>query len=417
MAIFSPEAKAFPLPKLYPVQQIIPDDRIAKEDIPGIVEQEIAKEEIRSRLEAGKTACVLVGSRGIDNIAIVVHSVITELKRYGVKPYIIPAMGSHGGAIAENQRGILAGYGITEETTGVEIRAGMKTKQIATSESGIPVYADVNALDADYIIPVNRVKVHTDFKGPIESGVSKMMVIGLGKHDGCSRVHQAGFKRFPVVIPELAKASIEANNVPFGFALVENGHDHTHLLAALPGDEIIEREKKLLELSKSLMPTLHFDQLDVLIVDQIGKDISGAGMDPNITGRVAGRDVNDWGFDAPKISRIVLNHISEGSHGSGVGMGCAEFITQSFFDQIDFEATYANQIASCVPENAFTPMVMPTEEDALRGAIVTSLCPDWSAARVARIKDTLHLGNIEVSESLLDECRKNPNFIVPDSFD
>lgn len=413
MALFSPAAAAFPLPKFYPVQQIIPDERLSLPEIPAVIASEIGKDAVCRRLIAGKIACLLVGSRGIENIALIVRSVIDQLKYYGIEPFIIPAMGSHGGGIAENQKNILAGYGITESAMGVPIRASMETAIIATSESGIPVHADKIALSADYIIPINRIKVHTDFKGPIESGLCKMMVIGLGKHNGCAQVHQAGFKMFPRIIPEIAKAALAATNVPFGLGILENGHDHTHALIAIPGNEIPEREAELLTRAKQLLPKLHFDQLDVLIVNQIGKDISGAGMDPNITGRVAGRDVGDWAFDAPRIARIVVNHISPGSHGSAVGMGCADFTTQAMFEEIDFESTYANQIASCVPENAFVPLIMPTEDDALRGAIVTSLCPDWSAARVVRIKDTLHLADIEVSESLLDECRQNPNFMVP----
>ena len=413
MAVFSKEAAAFPLPVFYKVQQIIPDEKL--EDIPGTIAAEMGKEETRSRLRAGTTAAVLVGSRGIDNLALIVHTVLDQLKRAGVQPFIIPAMGSHGGGVAENQQQILAGYGITESSMGVPVRASMDTIQIATSETGIPVYADKIACSADYIIPINRIKVHTDFKGPIESGLCKMLVIGLGKHTGCSRVHQEGFRNFPRVIPEVAKAVLEVAPVPFGIGIIENGHDHTHSIVAVPGDKILEREPGYLELSKRLLPTLHFDQLDVLVVDQIGKNISGSGMDPNITGRVAGRDAGPWEFNAPRVSRIVTNRIAAESHGNAVGMGCADFTTQALLRSVDFEVTFANQIASCVPENAFTPVAMPTEEDALRAAIVTSRCPDWSRARVVRILDTLHLAEIEVSESLLDYCRQNEHFIVPET--
>ena len=412
MAYFSPAAAAFPLPKFHRVRQIIPDETIAPADIPAVVAAEIGREEVRSRLKAGSTACLLVGSRGIDNLALIVRSVIDALRHYEVEPFIIPAMGSHGGGIAENQREILAGYGITEEAMGVPIRASMETVVLGQSESGIPIHADKNAMAADCIIPINRIKVHTDFKGPIESGLCKMMVIGLGKHNGCSRVHQEGFKNFPHVIPEVARAALSLTNVPFGLGIIENGHDHTNRLIAVPGDKILEREPEYLAYSKSLLPKLHFDRLDVLVVDQIGKNISGSGMDPNITGRVAGRDAGPWKFDAPQIARIVTNRISEGSHGNAVGMGCADFTTRALFEQIDFESTFANQIASCVPENAFVPVVMPTEEDALRGAIVTSLCPDWSAAKVVRIQDTLHLADIEVSESLLEHCRSDPQHFI-----
>lgn len=250
MAVFSKEAAAFPLPVFYKVQQIIPDEKL--EDIPGTIAAEMGKEEIRSRLRAGTTAAVLVGSRGIDNLALIVRTVLDQLKRAGVQPFIIPAMGSHGGGVAENQQQILAGYGITESSMGVPVRASMDTIQIATSKTGIPVYADKIACSADYIIPINRIKVHTDFKGPIESGLCKMLVIGLGKHTGCSRVHQEGFRNFPRVIPEVAKAVLEVAPVPFGIGIIENGHDHTHSIVAVPGDKILEREPGYLGQSKLL---------------------------------------------------------------------------------------------------------------------------------------------------------------------
>ncbi|MDD3164948.1 MAG: lactate racemase domain-containing protein [Oscillospiraceae bacterium] len=412
MAYFAPEAMAFPLPKFVPVKQIIPDEVLS--DIPGTVAREIAKPSVACRMEPGKTAAVLVGSRGIDNLATIVRATIDTLKAAGVKPFIIPAMGSHGGGIAERQAGILAGYGITEETMGVPVKASMETIVIGASESGIPVHIDKFASQADYVVPINRVKVHTDFKGPIESGLCKMMVIGIGKHNGCSRVHQEGFANFARVIPEVAAVTLGHLNVPFGVAILENGFDHTYAVEAVPGNEILTREPALLAKSKELLPRLYFDKLDVLVCDQIGKDISGAGIDPNITGRVAGRKTEYWSVPAPTITRIVVNRISAGSHGSAVGLGCADLCPESIWDTIDREATVANQIASCVPENAFTPMLVPTEDDALRGAIVTSRCPDWSAATVVRIRDTLHLTDIEVSESLLPYCRSNSHFVVPE---
>lgn len=412
MAFFTNEAATFPLPKFHRVRQIIPDVRLT--DIPGAVQKEMAREEIRARLCPGKTAAVLVGSRGIDNLAIVVRAVLDQLKQLGVQPFLVPAMGSHGSGIAENQMEILAGYGITEEAMGVPVRASMDTVILGASETGIPVHADKIACSADYVIPINRIKVHTDFKGPIESGLCKMLVIGLGKHNGCARVHQEGFANFPRVIPEVAKTVLEHLDVPFGMGIIENGYDHTHMVVAIPGDRILEREPEYLAYAKTLMPRLQFDALDVLVIDQIGKDISGNGMDPNITGRNAGRNGPRWEYNAPPITRIVVNRISEASHGSGVGMGCADFATQRLFSQLNYEATYANLIASCVPEGGAVPMAMPTEEDALRAAIVTSRCPNWSQARVVRILDTLHLAEIEVSESLLEYCKNHAGFQVSD---
>ncbi len=412
MPVFAKEALEFPLPKMVDVKQIIPDEKL--DDPYNKVLEEVAKPEVQARLEKGKTACVLVGSRGIDKLSTVVKGVVDGLKAAGVEPFIIPAMGSHGGGIAERQRGIIEGYGVTEETMGCPIKASMDVVQLGTSEHGIPCYVDKYASEADYVVPVGRVKVHTDFKGPIESGLCKMMVIGIGKHTGCARVHQVGFENFHWAIPEVAKFNIEHLNVPFGMAMIENGYDHLCYVEAVPGDKIMEREPELLEMEKNILPRLFFDDIDVLVVEKIGKNISGAGMDPNIIGRVAGRKTEYWKVNAPDIKIIVVYGLTEESHGSAVGIGMADFTVKEIMDKIDYEATYANQIAAVVPMAAFIPIALDTREDALRGAIVCAKCPDQSKAKVVWIHDTLELSDIKVSESLLDYCRNNEHFIVPE---
>ena len=410
MPVFTKEEMEFPLPEMVDVKQVIPDEYL--ENVYDRVREEAAKPEVRARLEKGKTACVLVGSRGIDKLSTTVKAVVDGLKEAGVEPFIIPAMGSHGGGIAERQRGIIEGYGVTEEAMGCPIKASMDVVKLGTSEHGISCYVDKYASEADYVIPVGRVKVPTDFKGHIESGLCKMMVIGIGKHTGCAAVHQVGFENFHWAIPEVAKFNIDHLNVPFGLAMIENGHDHLCYVEAVPGDRIMEREPELLEMEKAVLPRLYFDKLDVLIVEKIGKNITGAGMDPNITGRVAGRKTEYWKVNAPDISQIVVYGMTEESHGSAVGLGCADFTLRSVVDEIDYEATYANQIASATPMAAFIPIALETREDALRGAIICSKCGDMSKAKVAWIHDTLHLSDIKVSESLLDYCRNSEHFIV-----
>ncbi|MCI8608764.1 MAG: hypothetical protein HFE73_03875 [Firmicutes bacterium] len=409
MPILPEIAKEITLPRLVPVKQVFPDEHI--HDVPATVAAEFQREEIIKAVEAGKTAALLVGSRGISNLDVVVKSTVDALLAMGLKPFIVPAMGSHGGGIAEEQKKILEGYGITEEAMGIPIQASMETIVIGTTEGGCPVHVDKLASQADYIVPIARVKVHTDFDGEIESGLCKMLSIGLGKHNGCSRIHQEGFPNFPTVLPQVASKVMETFCVPFGVALIENAHENLHTIRVVAGKRMIEEEKELLKLSKSLMPRLCFDHIDVLIVDKIGKDITGAGMDPNITGRIAGMPPSPY-FTGPTITRIVVNQISEASHGNAVGMGCADFITKKLYDSIDLTPTYTNMMASCVPENAKIPMIFSDEEEALLAAIVS--CPkiDKNNAKVVRIKDTLHLIDIEVSENLLDYCKRSSAFII-----
>ena len=409
MPILPESAKEITLPKLASIRQRFPDQHIT--DIPVVIAKEFQKEAIRSSVERGKTAALLVGSRGISNLQIIVKTVVEHLQELGVIPFIIPAMGSHGGGIAEQQKKILSDYGITEEAMGVPIKASMDTVKIGSIPGGCPVYVDRYASEADYIIPIARVKAHTDFDGEIESGLCKMLSIGLGKHNGCSRIHQEGFPNFPHVLPQVASLVMKTFCVPLGVAIVENAHENIHTIQVVPSETIIEADKALLKLSKSLMPRLYFDNIDVLIIDQIGKDITGAGMDPNITGRIAGMPVSPY-YKGPSIQRIVVNRLTEASHGNAVGMGCADFVTREFYDSIDFTPTYTNMMASCVPENAKMPMVFQDEPEALLAAIITCRGIDKNDAKVVKIQDTLHLIEIQVSENLLPYCRSHPELFA-----
>ena len=409
MPILPESSKDIILPRLVPVKQYFPDEHL--EDIPSAIASEFARDEIRNSLQPGKTAAVLVGSRGICSIDTIVKNVIDQLRKLNIQPFIVPAMGSHGGGEAEEQKRIIERYGITEEKMGVPIRSSMETVIIDYLQPDFPVHADKIASQADYIIPINRVKAHTAFDGEIESGLCKMLSIGIGNHNGCSRIHQVGFPNFPNYLPKIAEIVMRHFCVPFGIAIVENAHENIHTIRALPGSHLMEEEKELLRLSKSLMPKLCFDHIDVLIVEQLGKDISGDGMDPNITGRLAGQPTSPY-YTGPTIKRIIIDRLSEGTHGNAVGIGCADFITREIFDNIDYMSTYANLIACCVPENAKIPMVFDTEEEALKAAAITCHGVKENEITVVKIQDTLHLADIQVSENLLPYCKNNPNFIV-----
>lgn len=408
MPILPESSKEIILPKFIPVKQIFPDEHL--KDIPAELNKQFSNKSIINSIAPGKTVAVLVGSRGISNLQIIVKTTIDNLLKLGLKPFIVPAMGSHGGGIASEQRKILEGYGVTEKYMGVPIMSSMETIVIGNIPNGCPVHVDKYASTADYIIPIARIKAHTDFDGEIESGICKMLAIGIGKHNGCSRIHQEGFSNFPTVIPEIALTVMAKYVIPFSIAIIENAHEKVHTVKIVLGTETIPQEKKLLKISKSLMPRLCFDHIDVLVVDQIGKDITGAGMDPNITGRIAGMPQSPY-YNGPSITRIVINKLSPGTHGNATGLGSADFITKELFDNIDMEPTYANLIASCVPENAKIPMIFSNEEEALLAAIVTCKGIDKNLARVVKIKDTLHLIDIEISESLISYCKNNPNFI------
>ena len=410
MPILTASAYQIPVPKMKAVHQIFPDEKIA--DIFQTLKNEMDKKPIASKIKPGMAIAVLVGSRGICDLHLVLKSTVDLIKNYGGVPFIVPAMGSHGGAVAEIQKEILESYGITEEFLGIPIRSSMETIEIGVTHSGIPIFVDKLASEADMVVPIARIKAHTDFNGSIESGLCKMLAIGMGKHNGCSRLHQEGFAAFPILIPEVGKFILEKINIGFGIALVENAHEHLHTIKAVPGSDFLLEEPKLLALSKSLMPQLFFPEIDVLIIEQIGKEISGAGLDPNMTGRMSIGPIPD--FQGPKIKRIVVLGLSEKTHHNATGIGIADFITQKVYDSINLENTYANCIASGNPEAGKIPIMLPTENEAILAAIQTCGQIDSSKLKIVRIKDTLHLADIQVSESLMQYCTENNRFTVTD---
>ena len=399
-----PEAvKNLKLPSMVRIEQNFPDEHL--EDTAAAVSEQVAP--FAARMKAESSAAVLVGSRGITDINLIAKAVIETLQDAGIRPFIVPAMGSHGGGTPEGQEEVLRGYGITEETMGVPINSSMETEIIGETADGLEVHFSKPALQADYVIPVGRVKPHTDFTGKVESGLCKMLAIGGGKHNGCSRIHREGFPALEHTVPDVAEVIIGKVNIPFGLAVIENAFEKTHTVEAVPGDAIMTREPELLKLAKRLMPRIKFDDIDVLIIERIGKDISGTGMDTNI---IARDSFGPLPGAVPRIQRIIIEDLTEGAHGNAIGFGMADFILRSALDKIDFNATYTNGIASGNTNGMKIPVIADTEEEAIRAALQTCIGIDIHNPRIVKIKDTLHLSEIEVSENMLSQCSDEGEF-------
>lgn len=366
------------------------------DDVAKAVREQLERPEIREAIRPGMRVAVGVGSRGISSIYPMTKTLVDWLKEMGAQPFIVPAMGSHGQATPEGQVGVLAGYGITEESVGAPMDPRMEVEELGKVDGRVPVYFARSALEADAVIPVCRVKLHTAFRGRIESGICKMLAIGFGKHKGAQTLHGEGFPRFGYVIPEAAKVILSKVNVPLGLAVVENALDEPAHIEAVPGSQILEREPELLKMSQEWMGRILLDQFDLLIIDEIGKDISGDSMDPNITGRFSAEGVSG----GPKIQKIVVRDLTEETHGNCVGIGQADVITHRVLQKIDFYSTYINAITSTVLPVARLPVVMETDRDAIMLGLNTLNRVKPGEAAVVRIKNTLELSQIYISEAI-----------------
>lgn len=393
----------FPLPPMARVRQKFDAAKLA--DIAGAVRNEFARPEICEKVKPGQVIAVGCGSRGIANIATIVCAVIAELKALGAKPFIFPCMGSHGAATAEGQKKVLETYGITEASTGVPIRATMETAIVGRLADGTPVHMDKFAAEAEAIVVINRIKPHTGFRGATESGLTKMLAIGIGKITGAATYHTHGMDRFPELLPQIREVNISQRNVLFGVGIVENAYDETAYVEIIPAKNLATREPDLQTMAKRMMPQLFFDDIDVLIIDEMGKNISGAGFDPNITGRNR-RNVK-W-QDKPRIKKIVVLGLTRVSQGNATGIGSADVITMRLFKELDVPSTYANVITSMNLDGGAIPIVMNNDHDAIALAVKTVVRVKPEDCRIVRIRNTLHLGEIEVSEVMLAETRRQP---------
>ena len=392
-----------PLPKMVTVQQKFESPKVG--DIPTVIEQEFSKPEIRARVKPGQVIAVGCGSRGIANIATIAKSVIDGLKALGAEPFIFPCMGSHGAATAEGQKEVLAGYGISEKTMGVPVRATMETTIVGHLDDGTPVHMDKYASEADGIVVINRVKPHTSFRGPTESGVTKMLAIGIGKIIGAATYHRHGMDTFPTLLPKVRDVNIKARNILFGVGIVENAYDQTAAIELIAAENIGKREPFLQEMAKKNMPRIQFSEVDVLIIEEMGKNISGAGFDPNVTGRNR-REMN-WNND-PLVKKIVVLGLTPESHGNATGVGSADVITMRLYKEMDIGATYANVITAMSLGGAAIPIIMNNDQEAIALAVKTVVRVKPENCRIVRIRNTLDLAQIEVSEPMLAEVKAKP---------
>ena len=389
-------------PQMFRIRQHFDAPRV--DDIAGTVRDEIAKINPSSVIKPGQTVAITAGSRGVANIDTIIKTIVEEMKTIGAVPYIVPAMGSHGGGTAEGQTQVLAGYGITEGTMGCPIKSSMDVVQIGVSDFGMPIYFDKHASEADHVIVVNRVKPHTGFAGEIESGLMKMMLIGLGKHKGASVYHRAIIHHsFDKIVRLVGKVVREEMPITFGVATLENGYDETALIEAIPAADFEEREKVLQAKSKEWCPSLPFDDVDLLIIDEMGKNISGSGMDTNVIGRKR-NDRRAMGDETPRALRIFVRDLTEATHGNATGIGMAEFTTKRLVDKIDYHATYTNVITGQHVSAGAVPLHCDTDTEVLDIALesIGLIAPE--DARVLWIPNTLDLGEVEASEAYLAQA-------------
>jgi hypothetical protein len=392
------------LPRMVHVRQKFQTPKL--DSVTRAVVEQFKRPEVRAKVKPGMTIAVGCGSRGINNIAECAKAVVGELKALGAKPFVFPAMGSHGGATAEGQREVLEGYGITESFVGCPVKSSMDVVELGKLEDGMPVYIDRTAAEADAIVVIPRVKPHTNFRAPIESGIVKMLTIGMGKIAGATTLHTYGMDMFGELLPKTARFIMGKKNVLFGVAMVENAADETALIEVVPGEQVIEREPALLARAKELMPRLQFDEIDVLIVEKIGKNISGSGMDPNITGRNC-RFV-EWNMK-PYVKKIAVLGLTPETHGNATGLGAADVITMRLYKEMDIVKTYTNIITSTYLDGAAIPMIMNTDEDAIRLAAKTVVRTKPQDTRIVRIANTLEIVDLQVSEPLMKYVKANPS--------
>ena len=386
-----------PIPRMALVRQIFERDGI--EDPAGLLKEKLSDERIRDRVRPGMRVAITGSSGQIRNMPLILRTLAEWVRSRGGDPFIIPAMGSHGGATDEGQKAILEGFGITEEYCGCPILSSMETVRVGELPNGDEVRVDKYAHEADAVIVVGRIKAHTAFRGPYESGLVKMMAIGMGKREGADSLHREGFGKMGERLPQYAKVVFDHCNVIFGVAPIENEFDDTCRLEVIPAEEIFEKEPALLEYAKSRLPRILLPETDVLMVHEIGKNFSGSGMDPNVTGTFG----TPFASGGIRKQRTVVFDLSEQTHGSFVGLGMADVTTERAFEKLDTNATYFNMITSTVLQVGKIPMIMADDRLALQVALRTLTQVDRDHIRMVYLKNTLSLETIMVSEALLDE--------------
>jgi hypothetical protein len=403
------------LPRMVRVRQNLYSAPLGEEELASAAKNAVAELRVARKLAPGASVAVGAGSRGIDNYALIVRLVVEELKAAGVKPFIFPAMGSHGGATVEGQRRVLESLGITELSLGCPIRATMEVATVGETASGQPVFLDRFASEADGIVVVNRIKQHTNFRAPLESGLMKMLAIGAGKDRQASAIHRHGVPGLVDLMPRVARAVLRKSPVLGGIGILEDGRHRTARIVGVSAEAMESTEIELLDETRQWQPKLPVNELDLLIVDRIGKNISGTGMDPNVIGRCRLPDLS--AFPEPVIRAITVHDITNESHGNGIGVGLADVVTRAVADKFDAKATYINSLTAGGPAKAAMPPVAENDYDAVRTAFDYLLPPKpMSRQRVIRIRDTLNLEEMLVSEAIAAEIADDASVTLAGPF-
>jgi hypothetical protein len=396
------------LPPVALLRQTAPQPVVA--DLAGEVRKQWQASRLAQRVRRGDRVAVAVGSRGIANVAVIVRATLDVLRDLGTQPFIVAAMGSHGGATPQGQRQLLAEYGISEENLRVPVKTDMETVVLGKNSWGEPVYWDRNAFQADAVVTVSRIKPHTDFRGRFESGIAKMLSIGLGKRDGAAQHHRWGFRGLRDMMPETARVIVEKTRFVAGLAVLENAREETARLQVVDRDELFDVEPRLLEEACGLMARLPFDQLDLLVIGEIGKNYSGAGIDPNVVGRLLIEGEPEPGL--PKIIRICALDLSPESHGNGTGCGIADLVTDRMLAAIDPAPFRMNNLTACFLWRSKLPISFPTDRECIATGLATCWQPNLDRVRMAVIANTLELAELWVSPALVEEARTRPHLVV-----
>jgi hypothetical protein len=397
-------------PKMLAMEQSYPPS--PRLDFTALLEQQFTQTGLREQIKPGMSIALGVGSRGITNLKDIVKATLGVLARAGARPFIVPAMGSHGGATAEGQIEMLAGYGVTSESMGVPIDASMEVKKIGTALDGLDVVFSVPALAADGVVVLNRVKPHTDFRGTLGSGIQKMLVIGFGKQVGAGNAHRAAaHSGYEPVLRAFAKTILSSAPVFCAVALVEDQHHQTAVVELIRPENIVHQEGLLFEKAQSLLARLPFDDIDLLIVDRMGKDVSGSGMDTNVIGRdITGylSSLHPDGSITPRVSRIFVRDLTPASNGNGIGIGLADFTTARLVKALNLQYTYMNALTSLGLLPAKIPIYFENDREGIQAALASLAAADRGDLRVVRIADTLNLERFQASEPCVPALRGRP---------
>ena len=403
-----PEGPCFP--QVFRVRQRFSVPQV--QDVAAEVCAQLAVLDLGRKVRPGQRVAITAGSRGIANIPAILRAAVEHLRGLGAEPFVVPAMGSHGGGTAEGQRELLAGYGITEQAVGCPIRAGMETVVVCRTAEGLPVHFDRLAYEADHVLVCNRVKPHTRFAGDIESGLMKMMLIGLGKCAGAAVYHKAiRDYTFAQIVRSVAGQVLTQGHILAGLAIVENAYDQTARIEAVLPAAFEKREKELLLLARQWMARLPFEQVDLLVIDRIGKDISGVGMDTNVVGRKF-NDHQATGDELPKVRMIAVRGLTEGTHGNALGIGIAEFCRTDLLRRMDVAATRLNAVVAHHPSAAMAPLDYPTDQEMIVAALGSVGLAEPPKARLLWVADTLHLAQVECAAAYLEEARQRSDLEI-----